>query len=77
MLGDAIVDHALAIDRAFFLGVERGRVVLEILDNGSGLPCDSVLRSKRLQIKKLEIKVKFLIQFYLFRITPGSLILKK
>ena len=37
MLGDAVVEHALAGDRAALLGVERGRVVLEILDQGAGL----------------------------------------
>ena len=37
MLGDAVVEHALAADRAALLGVERGRVVLEILDQGARL----------------------------------------
>ena len=32
MLRNPVVEHALAADRALFLGVERGRVVLEILD---------------------------------------------
>ena len=36
MLRDAIVYDALAIDRALFLGIERGRIVLEILDQRSG-----------------------------------------
>ena len=37
MLGDAVVEHALAADRAALLGVEGGRVVLEILDQRAGL----------------------------------------
>ena len=37
MLGNAVVDDPLAADRAALLRVERGRVVLEILDQGSGL----------------------------------------
>ena len=37
MLGDAVVEHALAGDRALLLGVEGGRVVLEILDQRAGL----------------------------------------
>ena len=37
MLGNAVVEHALAVDRALLLGVERGRVVLEILDQRAGL----------------------------------------
>ena len=37
MLGNAVVEHALAGDRSLLLGVERGRVVLEILDQGAGL----------------------------------------
>ena len=36
MLADAIVDHALAVDRALFLGVESGGIILEILDDGTG-----------------------------------------
>jgi hypothetical protein len=38
VLGDAVVEHALAADRAALLRVERGRVVLEILMSvpGSG-----------------------------------------
>src|SRR5690606_8542965 len=36
MLGDAVVEHALAGDRALLLRVERGRVVLEILDQRAG-----------------------------------------
>ena len=32
VLGNAIVEHALAADRAAFLRIERGSVVLEILD---------------------------------------------
>ncbi len=37
IFADAIVDHALAVDRAAFLRVERSRVVLEILDQRTGL----------------------------------------
>ena len=37
MLGDPVVQHALAVDRALFLGVERGRVILEILDQRARL----------------------------------------
>ena len=37
MLGNPVVEHALAADRALFLGVERGRVVLEILDQRARL----------------------------------------
>src|SRR6185369_1345285 len=37
VLGNAIVEHALAADRAALLRVERRRVVLEILDQGTGL----------------------------------------
>ena len=33
IFADAIVDHALAVDRALLLGVERSRVILEILDD--------------------------------------------
>jgi hypothetical protein len=36
MLGDTVVEHALAVDRALFLRVERGGVVLEILDQRAG-----------------------------------------
>ena len=36
MLGDPVVEHALAADRALLLGVEGGRVVLEILDQRAG-----------------------------------------
>src|SRR3546814_10544824 len=32
MLGNAVVEHALAVDRPTLLRVEGGRVVLEILD---------------------------------------------
>jgi hypothetical protein len=35
--GDAVVDHALARDRALLRIVERGRIVLEVLDDGPGL----------------------------------------
>ena len=37
MLGDAVVDDALAADRPALLRVERGRVVLEILNERAGL----------------------------------------
>jgi acetyl esterase/lipase len=37
VLGDAIVEHALAADGAALLGIERGRVVLEILDKRARL----------------------------------------
>ena len=37
MLGDTVVQHALAVDRALLLGIERGGVVLEILDQRAGL----------------------------------------
>src|ERR1700753_2787637 len=36
-LGDAVVDHALARDRALLLVVEGGRIILEVLDDGPGL----------------------------------------
>ena len=35
-LADAVVQHALAVDGAFFLRVEGGGVVLEILHEGAG-----------------------------------------
>ena len=34
---DAVVEHALAVDRAALLRVEGGGVVLEILDQRAGL----------------------------------------
>src|ERR671920_276868 len=37
VFGDAIVQHALAVDHLVLLGVEGGRVVLEMLDEGSRL----------------------------------------
>ena len=37
MLGDAVVEHALAVDRTLLLGVEGGGVVLEILDQRARL----------------------------------------
>jgi glucose-6-phosphate-specific signal transduction histidine kinase len=37
VFGNAVVEHALAGDRALLLRVERGRIVLEILDEGAGL----------------------------------------
>jgi hypothetical protein len=36
-LADAVVQHALARDCAFFLRVERSGVVFEILHEGAGL----------------------------------------
>ena len=36
MLGNPVVQHALAVDGALFLGVEGGGVILEILDDGAG-----------------------------------------
>ena len=35
--GDAVVDNTLAGDRALLLIVERGGIVLEVLDDGPGL----------------------------------------
>src|SRR5690606_35032898 len=37
VLGDAVVDHPLAVDRALLLGVEGGRIILEILDQRARL----------------------------------------
>ena len=37
MLGDPVVEYALAADRAALLRVERRRIVLEILNQGAGL----------------------------------------
>ena len=37
IFGDAVVQHALAIDDFVLLGVEGGRVVLEVLDQRAGL----------------------------------------
>ena len=37
VLGDAVVEHALAFDQRVLLGVERGRVILEMLDERAGL----------------------------------------
>jgi hypothetical protein len=37
ILRNAVVEDALALDHLVFLGVERGRVVLEVLDQSSGL----------------------------------------
>ena len=37
ILADAVVDHALALDRALLLRVERSGIVLEVLDDGAGL----------------------------------------
>ena len=37
ILGDPVVEHALAGDHALLLVVEGGRVVLEVLDQGAGL----------------------------------------
>src|SRR3546814_886324 len=37
MLGNAVIQYALTADGAFFLRIEGGRVILEILDDGAGL----------------------------------------
>jgi hypothetical protein len=37
VLRDPVVEDALALDHLVFLGVERGRIVLEVLDQGSRL----------------------------------------
>ena len=37
VLGDAVVEHALAFDQRVLLGVEGGRIVLEMLDERAGL----------------------------------------
>src|SRR5262245_5154623 len=37
VLGDAIVEHALAFDHLMLLGIEGGGIVLEVLDQRSGL----------------------------------------
>jgi hypothetical protein len=37
VLRDAVVQHALAVDDLVLLGIEGGRVVLEVLDQRSGL----------------------------------------
>ena len=37
VLGDAIVEHALAFDDGMLLRIERGRVILEMLDERAGL----------------------------------------
>ena len=37
VLGDPVVEHALAVDHFMLLGIEGGRVVLEVLDQRSGL----------------------------------------
>ena len=37
VLGDAVVEHALAVDDLVLLGVEGGGVVLEVLDQRAGL----------------------------------------
>ncbi len=37
VLGDPVVDDALAFDHLMLFGIEGGRVVLEMLDQGSGL----------------------------------------
>ena len=36
MFGNAVVQHALAADRALLLGIEGGGIILEILDDGAG-----------------------------------------
>src|SRR3546814_5419441 len=37
MLGNAVSQYTLTADGAFFLRIEGGRVILEILDDGAGL----------------------------------------
>src|SRR5579872_569145 len=37
VLRNPVVEDALALDHLVFLGIERGRIVLEVLDQGSGL----------------------------------------
>ena len=37
VLRDPVVEDALALDHLMFLGVERGRIVLEVLDQGARL----------------------------------------
>src|SRR3546814_15418684 len=37
MLGNAVIQYTLTADGAFFLRIEGGRVILEILDDGAGL----------------------------------------
>jgi len=37
VLRNPVVEDALALDHLVFLGIERGRVVLEVLDQGSRL----------------------------------------
>jgi len=36
ILADSVVENALALDRRLLRGVERGRVVLEVLNEGAG-----------------------------------------
>jgi len=36
MLADPVVDHALAVDRALFLGIESSGIILEILNDRTG-----------------------------------------
>src|SRR3546814_14933086 len=37
MRGNAVIQYTLTADGAFFLRIEGGRVILEILDDGAGL----------------------------------------
>src|SRR5207244_10004673 len=37
VLRNPVVEDALALDHLMFLGIERGRIVLEVLDQGSRL----------------------------------------
>src|SRR3954453_23557795 len=37
VLRNPVVEDALALDHLVFLGIERGRIILEVLDQGSGL----------------------------------------
>jgi len=35
VLRNPVIEDALALDNLVFLGIERGRIVLEVLDQGS------------------------------------------
>ena len=37
VLGDPVVEHALAVDHLMLLGVEGGGIILEVLDERAGL----------------------------------------